>query len=225
MTSLILQKWKKNQIYEAVRDAGLNPKEFELKNSDSEVRLELKWSKSYFILDNQAGKYVGRYVVGDAPEWPFEAYSWQTFMERIIRWLAEVKQDLDTPDLWEELQREAKLLQANASEFTENTPFSGEEQKELSQKLQVLVEYVRTTHPLSADQLEVLNEKIDYLIAAAGRLGRIDWRGILVGEILGYVLSAMIPPETARSIVQTFQEFLRDIHHLFVYGLPGLPIG
>jgi hypothetical protein len=221
----LLQKWKKNQIFEAIQNAGLDPKEFDLNNDDAEARLKHKWSKSYFIIGGDAGKYVGSYAAGDTPEWPYEVYSWEPLMKRISSWLEEVKRDIETPDLWDELQREAELLGIGADETTENTPFTGDEQKEIVGRLQELAEYVRITYSLTSEQMRVLDEKINYLNDAKGRLGRTDWRGVFVGAIVSYVLTAGIPPESARSIFMTFMALLRAIGHLFEHGLPELPIG
>ena len=66
----------KNKIFEAIQRVGFDPREFELEDRDAEVRLKHKWSTSYFILGGHAGHYVGHYVVGDGPEWPYEVYSW-----------------------------------------------------------------------------------------------------------------------------------------------------
>jgi hypothetical protein len=220
-----LPKWKKNEIFEAIQKAGLDPKEFDVKDADSKVRLEDKWSKSYFIIGGDAGRYVGSYGAGDTPDWPYEVYSWNTLMDRLSRWLKEVKLDLETPDLWQELQREAKLLGNTSNEAVENTRFTADEQKEIVQKLQELAEHVRVTYSLSPKQVRVLDEKIDYVIAATGHLGRIDWRNAFVGAIVGYVLSAAIPPESARSIFLTFITLLRSIAQLFGHGFSELPVG
>jgi hypothetical protein len=71
--------------------------------------------------------------------------------------------------------------------------------------------------------MEILNAKIDYLVDAAGRLGRKDWYNIFVGAIVGYILTVAVPPESARSIFSIFTTFLRAIGHFFGHGLPQLP--
>ena len=66
------QKWQKNQLFETIQGAGLDPREFEFEDGDAEVRLKHKWSDSCFIFGGDAGHYIGRYVVGDGPEWPYD---------------------------------------------------------------------------------------------------------------------------------------------------------
>lgn len=222
MTSALLMKWQKNDIFKTIQNSGLNPKDFDLIESDSEVQLKHKWSESYFIIGGHAGNYLGSYVTGDAPDWTYEVYSWDSLIERISRWLQEVKRDLETPDLWAELQREAELLEIASDEASDNTLFTEDEQKEIIRRLEELKEFSRVKYSLTAEQMLVLDAKINYLSAAASRLGRTDWRGVFVGVILTYVLATGLPPESARSLFLTFIELLRSIGYLFGHGFPGL---
>jgi hypothetical protein len=215
-----LQKWQRNSIFEAIEAVGLDPREFDLAGKRAEVRIKHKRSESYFIIGGNPGHYVGNYVVGDASAWPYKVYSWQAMIGRLSSWLEEVKRDLETPDLWAELQREAELLGAGSDEIAENTPFTPDEQKEIAGRLQERAEYVRRTYSLSEPQMRLLNAKLDYLVSAAGRLGRIDWRNAFAGAILSFILGATLPPESLRHI---FWTLLRAVGHL--YGLPELPSG
>ena len=67
-------------------------------------------------------------------------------------------------------------------------------------------------------QMRVLDAKLDHLVDATGRLGRTDWRGLFFGTMFAFVLTAALPPESARHILLTF---LRSIGH----GFPELPSG
>lgn len=213
-----MQKWQRNEIFEAIQAVGLDPKEFDLDDDGAEVRIKHLLSESGFIIGGDPGHYEGHSVVGDAPAWPYDAYSWQGLMQRVGRWLEEVKRDFETPDLWAELQREAELLDPASDD--ENAPFTPDEQEEVARRLQELREYARQTYSLSRPQMETLDAKLDHLVDAAGRLGRTDWRGVFVGTMVSFVLSAALPPEAARHILLTL---LRAIGHL--YGLPELPSG
>ncbi|MFZ0592832.1 MAG: hypothetical protein WAM39_20395 [Bryobacteraceae bacterium] len=207
-----LPKWKTNQIFEAIQSVGLDPNEFAFEDSGAEIRFKHKWSKSCFVIGGNAGHYVGRYVVGDAiVDWPYEVYSWESFMTRFGRWARDVKGDLDTPDLWAELQRGAGLLGGVSGEANENTPFTSEEQKGIQRRLREMEAHVRS-HSLPEPEMEILHTKIDYLVDAAGRLGRIDWGNAFIGAIVGYILVAGLPPESARSLI-TF--VVRAIGHFF----------
>jgi hypothetical protein len=135
----LLRKEHKNDIFRAIQAVGLDPNEFDLEDFADGVRIKHKRSESYFIVGrDESGYYVGKSLVGDGLVWPTSPASWQTLMPRISWWLEEVKQDLDTPDLWAELKREAQLLGADSSVVTENTAFTVDEQREIARRLKEL---------------------------------------------------------------------------------------
>jgi hypothetical protein len=219
LKTMLLRKVRRNQILKAIVSASLNPSEFEFKNSDTEALLKHRWSKSYFVISGNAGHYVGRYVVGDGIDWPYEVYSWEAVMSRFSPWVKEVRDDLDTPDLWAELQRDAQLLGSVSGEANENTPFTSEEQKDLEQRLREVEAHVRETYSLTESDFNLLQKKIEYLVGAAGRLGRFDWLNTCAGVIFGYILAVGLPAETVRP-------FMTDlVHYLLEHGLPPLPLG
>jgi hypothetical protein len=148
----------------AIQAVGLDPRDFDLADSGAEVQIKHKWSQSIFIISLGPGHYVGRYVVGDGPDWPYDAYSWQTSTKRVSTWLQEVKRDLETPDLWAELRREVHLLGVGSNEVTENTLFTQDEQTQIAARLRGLANHVSDAYPLSEAQKQILNEKIDYLV-------------------------------------------------------------
>jgi hypothetical protein len=212
-----LQKWHRNDIFEAVQATGLDPGEFDLKDDGSEVRLKHRTDASSFSFHrDDHGSYVWQYVVGDNPPWKLTDYSWQTLISHISRWLGEVKRDIGTPDLWADRQPQVNLLSVDFDAF-DNTPFTREEQREIATRLRGFADAMGRTHSLSDEQMRILNEKIDHLANAASRLGRKDWYNAFVGVTIGYTLAAALPPESARSI---FWGFVRTIEHLYPL-LPG----
>lgn len=216
-----MRKWQTNLIVEAIQAIELDPRQFELGNDDgdSPFRIKHKWSLSCFTIRSEGAYSVASYVVGDGPEWPLGALGWQTIIARISSWLDDVKRDLETPDLWADLQREAKLLGAMPWDVTENTPFTSDEQNEIATQLQAWAEQAQRTYSLTAAQMQAVDAKLNYLVNAARRLDRKDWLNACVGAILGYILIASLPPEAARGM---FLGLLRAVGRL--YGMPDLPM-
>ena len=126
-----LVKYQRNDIFKSIESAGLEPREFDLSDDDAEARIKHRWAESYFIIGGDAGHYAGHYVVGDGVDWPYEVYSWRALVERVSRWLGEVKHDLETPDLWAELWSDTELLVATSDETSENTPLLPPSKKRL----------------------------------------------------------------------------------------------
>jgi hypothetical protein len=213
----LLHKWQRNVVFEAIQAVGLDPIDFDLADSGAEVQIKHKWSESIFIIGGGPGHYVGRHVVGDGPDWSYDAYSWQALATRVSTWLQEVKRDFETPDLWAELRREVHLLEVASNEVTENTPFTQDEQKQIAARLQGLAKHLSDASPLSEAQKQIFNVKLDYLVDGSRRLGRKDWLNIFIGVTLSFLLSTAFPPDVARGI---FSTCLRAIGLLY----PELPL-
>jgi hypothetical protein len=216
-----LPKWARNDVFKAIEAAGVDPGEFDWEGDVGQSRLRHVPSGAYFVFEGDYGQFVGTYKSGELPEQSYEVFSVPALIQRVESWLRELKFDLATPDLWAELRRERELL-GGAYEEVENTPFTPEEQTEISRQLREIKEYAKERHSLSEEQMESLETRLDYLEEATGRLGRIDWRTAFVGAIVEFILVAALPPETARDI---FLMGVRTLGHLFGHPIPELPSG
>ena len=211
-SSPILNKWKRNGVFKAIQDVGLNPADIDLEDDGTKVRIKYKWSESYFAFGGDARRYVRSYIVEGGPDWTVDAYSWETVISRLNIWLHDLKLDIDMPDLWADLRQSADLLAGRSYQASENTPFTRDEQKEIARRLKEGAERAGQTLSLSDPAIHSLNEKVDYLIEAAGRTGRIDWKNACVGALISYALSVALPPESARLVIQML---LKALGHLY----------
>jgi hypothetical protein len=150
------------------------------------------------------GHYVGRYTIAEGLDRPYDVYNWNTFLPRVDDWLQSLKRDLNTPDLWAELRREAELLGNGSDRVIENTPFTQVEQREIERRLGKLATDVSHAYSLSGAETKALHAKLDYLVDASRRLGRKDWLNTFIGVTLGFILALALPSESARGILLTF---------------------
>jgi hypothetical protein len=224
-----LDKRQRNAILKSIEAADLDPRDFELANDpdgDAEARIGHGTSESYFAVrptDGIAVGYEWNEVVGDQPVFPYprSAHTWPDLLKRLRRWLAEVKDDIETPDLWAELQSEREMLAA-APENVENVPFTAEERAELATQLREIKKYATRNHSLSENQVQALEARLEYLEEAAGRLGRLDWRNAAVGAMVTFAAEMIVAPEEARRILLMI---LQPLGHLFGHPFPELPPG
>jgi hypothetical protein len=163
------------------------------------------------------GTWVGSYVVGDFVPSPFQAYTWPKIEELVERWAGHVKADLETPDLWAQLQGQRELLSRTPDE-AENTPFTPDEQAEILKGLAELEEWVYT-HPLSPDQAVVVDKGFKQVVAAIKRgLGRSDVRLMFYGVVLTLIVSGIVTPDAMHGFLWTA---LHALEHFF--GGPSPP--
>jgi hypothetical protein len=143
-------------------------------------------------------------------------------MQHVRSWLAAVKHDTETPDLWGDLLGQAELLASASDEAIENTLFTPDERDGIARRLNEFGEYVKVTYSLPEPQLVDLDSKLDYLVEAASRLGRKDWLLVCIGTLFAWLLAAALPPDVPRHLLQML---LSGITHFFGHGLPGLGPG
>jgi hypothetical protein len=218
-----LAKEQTNELIEAIKAVDLDPRDFSYPEGEEEYRIEHKSSGSYFALDTKSAHYgVDYLIVGEVVDIKYTAYTWYKAMESFKLWIARVKRDIETPDLWAELQREPKLLGAGPEQRIENTPFTPDEQRAIVAILHQRSDYVKQTYPLSETQMLELNTQIAELTEAVHRLGRRDWRGLLIATLIEFAFYVAPEPAAARDMVFTF---LNATGHFFGTHFPDLPIG
>ncbi len=217
-----LEKWKRNEVYEAVQAAGLRPEEFLWDDGADDICFRHPSSGAHFVFGGNPGNYVTSYRAGDDTGPELSSHSWQALMRRVALWLAAVEHDIETPDLWDQLRGQTELLAGTSDAALENTPFTPDERNEVVSQLNEVRKFVKSEYVLSELQLTGLDSKLAYLVEAAGRLGRKDWLNACIGAMFGWFLVAALPPDALHHI---FQMLLSGITHLFGHGIPGLGSG
>lgn len=144
--------------------------------------------------------------------------SWYRLMQQVELWLADVKRDIETPDLWAQLHSGADVLTAAAMDAIEDKLFTADEQAEIARRLEELKDDISRTHELSEVQTRALGERLEYLSKAATRLGRKDWLLLAGGVILSYVLESALPPAASSDVLHAL---LGSIGDMLGRGLPG----
>lgn len=220
-----MEKWQRNVIYEAVVAGGLDPRECTFDYGDAGARITHVPSASYLLLEGDITGYTAKAVVGESEKWPVGLRTlWIEMEQRVQGWTREVKEDVDTPDLWAELQRDREVLTGARYDEVENTPFSLDEQAAIADHLRQTKGYVLRTYSLSDPQILHLEAKVDDIAAAAGRLGRKDWTLVVCSVLLGTFVQGILPPE---AVQDTLRMTLDGLGYLFggEGGPPQLPPG
>jgi hypothetical protein len=210
-----LEKWQKNQIFKSVAAGGLDVKECVLDDNDAGGRVTHLPSASYFDFEGNPGHYTATTVVGEDHPGTVEFFGYVGIDEQVQRWARQVKVDVETPDLWADLEREREMLMGARYEQAENKPLSSEEQAELKGLLREVKDYAAKTYSLSAAQVLSLDARFGEVEAAAGRIGRKDLRLLLLGVMFEVIITDVLPRDSVRNILVLA---LTALDHLFGGG-------
>jgi len=114
----------------------------------------------------------------------------------LVRWLGWLKRETETPDLWGAISQEANLIESATSDM-DNTPFTAEEKTYVLSGLNEIKQYLLTAHKLDPALVE---GHIKYLVESSDRLGRKDWKNLLLATIVSVVMSGALPSESVREV-------------------------
>jgi len=156
--------------------------------------------------------------VVDGPVEDEECGTWTETLDAITSWVRAVKNELSSPDLWAELERDSGFQQARDPA---NTAFSAAEQAEIAEAVNVLQREATRRYSLSDDQVAALATQLQYLAEASMRTGRLDWRNLAAGAIVTLMAEAVLPPDVTRQILV---QLMTSVGHLLGHPLPQLPV-
>ena len=194
---------QKNQVFERVQQAGLDPTRFEWsKSSETGIvssELRVKDAPYFFRFEWQATglghRRVSRLCPGpDTREVVLEPYDWESQLIHVRQWLTLLRREIEAPDLWELANQQVELFR-RPWEVQDNSPFNAEEQDQIARTLRELAGAVQETTELSREQKDATTEVLQHLEQAAKREGRRDWFFMLGGVVLGWAANAGISPQ------------------------------
>lgn len=136
---------------------------------------------------------------------------------RVRSWAKDIPGWMDTPDLWKSMP-DTSSIPGELTPESDNTPFTADEQKAISDQLKEIAESVKKTYELTAEQSAKLDEKFEEAEKASRRMGRKDWGLLFGGAVFSLILADVITPGVAGHI-------LMMIEHGLGYLFGGPPVG
>lgn len=168
-----------------------------------------KASDSYFIFDNAAGRFYSKWSPGRETLRQAENSSgWQVQSKLCAQWLSFLKRETESPDLWDAISDEARILESAASSDTSNAPFTAGEKAYILGGLTEVKQYLLTAHRVDP---ELVESRLNYLIESSERLGKKDWLNLLLSVLVSIVINAALPPEATRELFRFVGTALRQI--------------
>ncbi len=216
-----LLKSQSNDVLHEITEAGFDPAEFEWgdcwspryapKNGIFVSRL-IHQSQYYFVFDNHDRSFYAQWspaseTIKSGP--PIDLQSWSNQLRQFGLWLGYLKREVNSPNLWETVDAERNLLLSGSTD-ADNSPFSESEKEYLKAGVEEIREYLVSAHGFSND---VVEPQLRYLVESADRLGKKDFKNMLLGLLMGLVVNAAAPPETVQSIFQFVGTTLKGLFH------------
>lgn len=214
---------QKNQLLEIIRDDQLDPFNFEWK--DRRVRypgystgtyiiptLEFKGTDYFYGFDKRDDGHEARFSPGqDTYTEHVLAGSWENQIYHFHLWLQHLKREIHSPDMWARLSQYNLPTDSADYASVENQQFTTGEVRQLQDGLKRMRSYLESEFDFSEIQINIVNEKLDYLLEAAKRQGKKDWLHTAIGAIFSLSVSLALAPEQATRIWGILRESIRGV--------------
>jgi hypothetical protein len=216
--AVFLSRLERNELLEAVREAGTDPRDLEPFIDDERLRFRDRSTGSYFEMhDTPAGRVI-KLKIGDAREGTQEAGSIRQVSESLEIWIKMVENFREAPDLWAELEAERSL--GELAQGQENTPFTAAEQQQIATIVAQVLEQAKETWALPEAEFNGLETTLNYAADAATWIrGRIDWVNLVAGVIVNKAAEGLLAVGTTRLLLHALAN---GVGPLFGHPMPLL---
>ena len=116
-------------------------------------------------------------------------------------WAQRMKEELSAPDLWAQMEAYSLAL-PSGDDAADATPLVQEERQRIERAIAVVRDNVAKLEALSVEQLQLINEKLDYLVDASDRFTRKDWLLLATGQIMNLATTVGMQVDTYKHVFQ-----------------------
>ncbi len=220
----------KNRLVEVVRECGFDPLVFEWKTerlgdlennvirpADSPIAFTIVTDKRDW---NRFSYNFKKYEANYPWEWTTLSvnHNFANIERAFTNWLSkhvqEYLKELTLPDLWQQMETQKSFISGTAMHKDEITPFSENERKLLRTSVKEFRLLVEKTFQPSQDELEIINNRLDYLTKAVDRLNRFDWKSVAIQTIISISIALSLNTEKGRTLFNLFKQAFSEILHL-----------
>lgn len=205
-----LMTTQRNEVLGVLVKAGLDPNEFQWVTVESQTMsaplppmvdaLAHTGSNWFFKFDWTHGidERLSVFEPGaDRVHNVARAVDWKMQLLHVRLWCESLRRELDAPDLW---ATSRSLVFPDLSGPEENSPFSEVEIKQIGTALDDVATRIEASGQVPAPELSKILAELQALREASTRVGRKDWKTMLLGALVGLVVSKGVDPDTMRVV-------------------------
>lgn len=182
------------QVHEVKGDEKCLVTEF--RHAEARAFFRFDWDVSY-----RTGFSLTWWPTLDGNNPSLNAESWDEALRYFQVWLALVKAETETPDVWTIARQQREWLTSSEGAFKANTPFTKPEQEQIAHHLRTIEEYTIKTYRLQEAEATHVREQLAYLADAATRVGRFDWKNLASSTFIQIVLTLGLDPDKTQKLL------------------------
>lgn len=226
----MLKKYR-NSLFESIQgmNKGLGNCQFQLEEKSGQIEIIVPDTPLKFIIIDcphsfNVFKYNHSLFAPNFPltgEIPAQANHYETF-DKIIniikKWLDDaVKPYIDEQDgidMWREYKKGNKTLNIESINFDDKDSFSIDEKTQITLALSELKLLIEGKFQLSEKEMNIVNERLNYLIESKERLNKFDWKSLLINTIINITVALSLDTHKGQELFLLFKHAFAMIPQL-----------
>ncbi len=199
-----LLKTHRNEVFSRLSAAGFDPAAFGWQphaGSTSKIALVLRGTSYFFALDTVDFHWCLYSPGADRILEQHVTVNWPSTLNFAAQWIANMKSEIETPDLWGAMRQERELI-GSTEALTDSNPFTPEEQQQLRRNITEIRLHLTTTRHLDPQQVQFITDRLDNLAEASSRVGRKDWIMQAIGTLVNITVALALDQHAARELIR-----------------------
>jgi hypothetical protein len=203
---MAMKEWKKKELATIVAAADMKTSEFSVKDEGRNFIITSKAVRMSFTITGSGDTYNCFSAYIDESEPPHLIVTWENVKYYLQEWLKEVRKEIEAGDSWNE--DENNFLHVDEDDI--NAKFTLSEVKEVQASIRRLMAEIPKIE-LWAEQVAVINAKLDQLYEKAANSNKFDWKSQFVGTIANLIIFLALPPDKAGTLWDMAREAFKGL--------------
>ncbi|HEX2628410.1 MAG TPA: hypothetical protein VHM26_05350, partial [Chitinophagaceae bacterium] len=111
-------------------------------------------------------------------------------------------EEQDLTDNWINFQFETNIFELTQIRFDDNSHFNIDESSRISNSIDGLRQLIIEKFNPNNEQLEFINQRLDYLIESTNRLGKFDWTSTMISIMISIAINMGFDTQTGKDFFE-----------------------
>lgn len=205
---------QKTKFYNEIERLGMSPNQFRYTEKAKDTTITFRANENYYFMLWNGGSFPFSCRMSPCSylyECSLSTDDWDRFEMQFVQWITAVKRESQFEDKWAKLEEMKPDI--DISDYESNDKFTFQEYSVLEERMKVLQAGIAKLE-LAPEQLTALNDSVNRLIEQGKTLGKKDWQNMLLGSIMGVIMTYALSTETAHLIWSLVRQVFLEVELL-----------
>ncbi|KAB2823080.1 hypothetical protein [Aliivibrio finisterrensis] len=164
-------------------------------------------SSDYFEHDYRYVEFAPSYPKSDympRDRWCSVEEVYDGFKDWLVKHVENYLEEIDVPDLWSQIDRQ-NLFVDDPLINRNNKSFDKAEKERVALAIEHFKKLLELEFQPTVEQLEVINDRLNYLVESADRLNKVDWQSVAISTLMSISIALSLDTQKGRALFGLFK--------------------